>query len=261
MRSFTIFAALATFFLAIMAQDVQGGSNSTLSVSNSTQGVSNYSPGDPLVNIVNTSPTKTHVYKLEGNADNPPSAYGAGSGFLPMVTVLPGQTVHFQLGKGFIGAITALSGAGTRFEVNFRGDSPGDYKTWYNSDMEFGMSDTTMGPANGDKQINGLDSLAGEQDCLAKANSAWASLDEAAQQQLLDTGYLEGSIGTNGALTAVHMDKQAGDSVVEFFQNIAEMNAYVNPGSVLGKPTSRTAAAANLFSWSVETKELTITGY
>ncbi|KAL9022764.1 MAG: hypothetical protein Q9185_000026 [Variospora sp. 1 TL-2023] len=247
MRSFAILAAAATLFSVIVAQDVQG--------------VSNYSPGDPLVNIKNTSPTETHVYKVEGNTDNPPSAYGAGSGSLPMATVLPSQTVQFYPGTGFIGAFTGLSGAGTRFEVNFRGDSPGGYKTWYNSDMEFGMSDTTLGPAHGDKQINGLDSLAGEQDCLAKANSAWGTLDEATQQQLLDTGYLEGSVGSNGALTAVHMDKQADENVVSFFQNVAEMNSYIHPGSVVGKATSRTAAAADKFSWSVETKELTITGY
>lgn len=247
MRSLTFFSAAAAFFTAILAQD--------------TQGVSNYSPGDPLVNIKNTSPTETHVYKVEGNQDNPSTAYGAGSGALPMATVLPGQTVHFQLGNGFIGAFTGLKGVGTRFEVNFRGDAPGDYKTWYNSDMQFGMSNTTLGPAHGDKQINGDESLAGEQDCLAKANSAWGSLDEATQQQLLDTGYLEGSTGDNSALTAVHMDKDADTSVIEFFQNIAQMNSYVDPGSVVGKPTSRTAAAANQFSWSVATKELTITGY
>ncbi|KAL8951702.1 MAG: hypothetical protein Q9222_002350 [Ikaeria aurantiellina] len=247
MRSFTAFTAVAALFSAILAQD--------------TQGVSNYSPGDPLVNIINTSPTETHVYKVEGNADNPSSAYGSGGGSLPMATVSPGQTVKFQVGAGFIGAFTSRKGEGTRFEVNFRGDSPGDYKTWYNSDMQFGMSNTTLGPAEGDKQINGLDSLAGEQDCLAKANSAWGSVDEATQQSLIDTGYLEGSTGPNGVLTAVHMDKQADDSVVEFFQNIAEMNAYVSPGSVAGKPTGKTAAAANQFSWSVETNELTITGY
>ncbi|KAL8723549.1 MAG: hypothetical protein Q9225_000184 [Loekoesia sp. 1 TL-2023] len=247
MRSFAIFTAVAALFSAILAQD--------------TQGVPNYSPGDPLVNIMNTSPTETHVYKVEGNGDNPPTAYGAGSGSLPMATVLPGQTVKFQVGEGFIGAFTSNRGEGTRFELNFRGDSPGDYKTWYNSDMQFGMSNTTLGPAHGSKQINGDDSLAGEQDCLAKANSAWGSLDESTQRQLLDTGYLEGSTGGNGALTAVHMDKQADSSVVDFFQNVAQMNSYVDPGSVAGKPTSRTAAAANEFSWSVATKELTITGY
>lgn len=247
MRSFTILAAAAAFASAVLAQD--------------TQGVPTYSPGDPLINIKNTSPTKTHVYKVEGNGDNPPTAYGAGSGSLPMVTVLPGQTVHFQVGEGFIGAFTADRGAGTRFEVNFRGDSPGDYKTWYNSDMEFGMSDTTLGPTQGNKQINGHDSLAGEQDCLAKANSAWGSVDESTQRQLLDTGYLEGSVGGNGALTAVHMDKEADSSVVDFFQNIAQLNSYVSPGSVAGVNSDRAAAAANAFSWSVDTKDLTITGY
>ncbi|KAI4172880.1 MAG: hypothetical protein LQ343_003287 [Gyalolechia ehrenbergii] len=247
MRSFAILTAVAVFVSAVLALD--------------TQGVSNYSPGDPLVNLKNTSPTETHVYKVEGNGDNPATAYGAGSGSLPMATVLPGQIVQFQVGEGFIGAFTSDRGTGTRFEVNFRGDSPGEYKTWYNSDMEFGMSNTTLGPADGNKQINGDDSLAGEQDCLAKANSAWGSIDESTQRQLLDTGYLEGSIGDNGALTAVHMDKEADSSVVDFFQNVAQLNSYVSPGSVAGEPTGRTAAAANAFSWSVATNELTITGY
>lgn len=247
MRFYGYLSAAAAFVTAILAQD--------------TQGVTNYSPGDPLVNIENTSPTETHVYKVEGNFDNPSTAYGAGSGSLPMATVLPGQTVHFQVGKGFIGAFTGLKGAGTRFEVNFRGDSPGDYKTWYNSDMEFGMSNTTLRPTNGDKLIDGQDSVAGEQDCLAKANSAWGSVDLATQQELLDTGYLEGSTGEDGILTAVHMDKQADVSIVDFFQNVAQMNSYVNPGSVAGQSDSDTAEAANRFSWSVETTELTITGY
>ncbi|KAL9585757.1 MAG: hypothetical protein Q9212_001341 [Teloschistes hypoglaucus] len=251
MRSFTtLFAILASaiaLFSAVLAQDVQG--------------LDTYTDGDAVMNLVNTSPTETHVYKVEGNADNPSTAYGAGSGALPMATVLPGQEVKFQLGKGFIGAFTGNSGEGTRFEVNFRGDSPGEYKTWYNSDMQFGMSNTTMGPTSGNKQINGLDSLAGEQDCLAKANSIWGEVDVASQQLLLDTGYLEGTTGPDGVLTAVHMDKQAGPEVVEFFQNKALFNAYVSPGSVAGKPTSKAAAAANMFSWSVSTTELTITGY
>ncbi|KAI4274089.1 MAG: hypothetical protein LQ337_004197 [Flavoplaca oasis] len=249
MHSFTFFTAVAILFSFCSAE-----------VAN-TQGVANHSPGGPLINLINTSPTETHVYKVEGNADNPPTAYGAGQGSLPAATVLPGQTVKFHVGQGFIGAFTAKNGEGSRFEVNFRGDSPGEYKTWYNSDMQFGMSDTTLGPANGDKQINGNDAVAGEQDCLAKANSAWTSLDVGTQQELLDTGYLEGTTGENGVLTGVHMDKQAGDKVVDFFQNIAEFNSYVHSGSVAGKQTSDTAAAADAFSWSVKTKELDITGY
>ncbi|KAI4242131.1 MAG: hypothetical protein L6R40_004174 [Gallowayella cf. fulva] len=250
MRSFAILTAVAipfSFISAISAQD--------------TQGVSNYSPGDPLVNLINTSPTQTHVYKVEGNADNPGTAYGAGEGALPAATVLPGQTVAFHLGQGFIGALTAKNGEGTRFEVNFRGDSPGEYKTWYNSDMQFGMSDTTIGPAHGEKLINGDDSLAGEPDCLATANSAWGSLDEQAQQELLDTGYLEGTTGKDGVLTSVHMDKQAGDNVVDFYQNITGFKAYVVPGSVVGKKTNATGRKADTHTWSVKTKELTITGY
>ncbi|KAL8913820.1 MAG: hypothetical protein Q9171_001424 [Xanthocarpia ochracea] len=249
MHSFAIFTAVAitfSFFSAVLAH---------------TQGVSNYGPDDPVVSLINTSPSQTHVYKVEGNMDNPGTAYGAGQGALPAATVLPGETVDFHLGQGFIGAFTADNGAGSRFEMNFRGDSPGEYKTWYNTDMQFGMTNTTIGPTHGDKQINGKESLAGEQDCLAKANTAWGSLDESAQQELLDTGYLEGSTGKNGVLTSVHMDKQAEDKVVDFFQNIAEFNAYIVPGSVIGVETDDTGAAADRFSWSVKTKALTITGY
>ncbi|KAL8840709.1 MAG: hypothetical protein Q9170_001227 [Blastenia crenularia] len=242
MRSFAILMAIATSVSAIVAQG--------------TQGVPNYSPGDPLITIINTSPTETHVYKVEGNMDNPPTAYGAGSGSLPSATILPKQTVKFQTGQGFIGAFTSHNGAGTRFEVNFRGD-----KTWYNSDMEFGMSDTTLGPTHGTKQIDGNESLAGEQDVLAKANAAWGEVPESEKRQLLDTGYLEGSTGSNGVLTAVHMDKQAPGSVVGFFQSTAGMNSYVDPGSVAGEDGTRDSDLANTFSWSVATKELTITGY
>lgn len=249
MYSFAIFTAVAMAFSSFSA------------VVAHTQGVSNYGPDDPVVSLINTSPSQTHVYKVEGNMDNPGTAYGAGEGALPAATVLPGETVEFHLGQGFIGAFTADNGAGSRFEVNFRGDSPGEYKTWYNTDMQFGMTNTTIGPTHGDKQINGEESLAGEQDCLAKANTAWGSLDESAQQELLDTGYLEGSTGKNGVLTSVHMDKQAEGKVVDFFQNIAEFNAYIVPGSVIGVETDDTGAAADRFSWSVKTKALTITGY
>ncbi|KAL8812689.1 MAG: hypothetical protein Q9223_000512 [Gallowayella weberi] len=250
MRSFATLAAVAipfSFFSTILAQD--------------NQGVSNYGPDEPLINLVNTSPSKTHVYKVEGNADNPGTAYGAGDGSLPAATVLPGQTVKFHLGPGFIGAFTAENGEGSRFEVNFRGSSSGDYKTWYNTDMQFGMSNNTIGPAHGDKQINGDESLAGEQDCLAKANSAWGSIPVDEQQELLDTGYLEGTTGKDGVLTSVHMDKQASDTVVDFFQNVAELNAYLVPGSVPGKTTDKTGSKADKHAWSVKTKELTITGY
>ncbi|KAI4211560.1 MAG: hypothetical protein LQ351_005600 [Letrouitia transgressa] len=241
---FFLAAAAASMFSAVVAK-----------------GVANYSPGDPVIHIINTSTNKTHVYKVEANQDNPPSAIGSGGTEVPLITVKPGKTVEFYPGRGFIGAISARKGEGTRFEVNFRGDSPGDYKTWYNSDMEFGMSDTTLAPTNGAKQINGDSAVAGEQDCLAAANAVWGDVDTATQQQLLNTGYLEGSTGGNGALTAVHMDKNADLSIVEFFQSTAHLNAYLNPGSGFGTVPSRLAAIADTFSWSVKTKDLTITGY
>ena len=247
MRSFTVVAATAALFGTVIAQD--------------NQGVSTFTPSDPVVKIVNTSPSGTHVYKVEGNSDNPAGALGADGAPIPMITIAPGQTVNFHPGPGFIGAFSSERGAGTRFEVNFRGDSPGDYKTWYNSDMEFGMSDTTLRPTNGDKQFDGHDAIAGEQDVLAKVNAAWGSVDKDTQAQLLATGYVEGSTGADGSLTAVHNDKQAPPSIINFFQNTAELNSYVSPGNVAGRPTTESSTAADLFSWSVATNKLTLTGY
>ena len=143
---------------------------------------------------------------------------------------------------------------GTRHEVNFRG-SP----TWYNADMEYGMSNSTLGPTDGSMRIDGGDALAGEQDCLAKANAAWGDVDENTKAALLSTPYINGT--SEGNLTAVSMGHSAPLKVVEFFQMTAEFNSYVCAGSVAGLSSNDLAKAADKFTYSVTTNKMTITTY
>lgn len=224
--------------------------------STTDQGVTSFGPSDPVVTFTNTA-SSDRVYVVQGNSDNPSSAYGSGKSPLPSLTIPAGSTVNFHPGVGFIGAFSGLNGAGTRHEVNFRDSSI----TWYNADMQFGMSNSTFGTTDGSKRIDGGDPLTGEQDCLAKANAAWSSVDEATQQSLLDTGFLEGSTGSNGALTAVSMGTTAPAHVVNFYQLTAEFNSYVDAGSLAGVSTSAVAAAADKSTLSVATNKLTITAY
>ena len=216
-------------------------------------GVTNAGSSDPVITFVNTAGT-AQEYQIQGNSYNPGTAYGAGKSPLPPFTVPAGQTVNFYPGVGFVGAFTANSGAGTRLEVNFRG-----YPTWYNADMEYGMSNVTLGPTDGSKRIDGGDSLAGEQDCLAKSNAAWADVEGDTKEALLETGYLNGT--SAGNLTAVSMGAGAPLNVVEFYQMTAEFNAYVCAGSVAGQTTDDMEAAADQFSYSVSTNKMTITSY
>lgn len=215
-------------------------------------GVTNFGPSDPLLTFVNTAGSD-QVYQIQGNSDNPGTAYGSGSLSLPSFTVPAGQTVDFHPGVGFVGAFSADDGKGTRHEVNFRG-SP----TWYNADMEYGMSNSTLGTTDGSKRIDGGDSLTGEQDCLAKANAAWGDVDPDTQSSLLNTGFLNGS---SGGLDVVSMGPLAPRSVVEFFQMTADFNAYIDAGSVVGESTDEMGKVADHFTYSVTTNKLTITAY
>ena len=215
-------------------------------------GVSNFAASDPLITFVNSAGSD-QVYQIQGNSDNPGTAYGSGKSPLPPFTVPAGQTIDFHPGVGFVGAFSADNGQGTRHEVNFRG-SP----TWYNADMEYGMSNSTLGPTDGSKRIDGGDSLTGEQDCLAKANAAWGDVDAGTQSSLLDTGFLQGS---SAGLSTVSMGSSAPRSVVKFFQMTADFNAYVDAGSITGETTDEMGKVADQFSYSVTTNKLTITAY
>ena len=220
------------------------------------QGVAGYQPSDPLIAFYNAA-TSNRTFKVEGNTDNPETAYGGGSDSLPALIVPSGSIVNFHPGVGFVGAFSALDGSGTRHEVNFRDPD----ETWYNADMQFGMSNSTFVTADGSKRKDGGSALAGEQDCLAKANSVWGSVDEGTQQSLLDTGYLEGTTGPNGVLASVSMGQEAPASVITFYQLTAEFNGYVDAGSVPGVSTGAVSAAADKFSYNVATNKLNITVY
>ena len=245
MHFFEPLSALAT--LVFFAAQVAGQSD---------QGVTNFGDSDPLVTFTNSGGAD-RTYLVEGNSDNPSTAYGGGTSPLPKLTVPTGSTVNFHPGVGFVGAFSGLDGQGTRHEVNFRDPS----MTWYNADMQFGMSNSTFGTTDGSKRMDGGDALAGEQDCLAKANSVWGSVDEGTQQNLIDSGFLEGTTGPNGQLTSVAMGQQAPAAVVDFYQLTAEFNGYIDAGSVQGASTDAAAAAADKFSYSVSTNKLTITAY
>ncbi|KAI9761952.1 MAG: hypothetical protein M4579_000735 [Chaenotheca gracillima] len=212
-------------------------------------GVSETAPEDPCIRLVNTG-SDTDIWVVETSSDVPATAYHGDP-----ITVGAGQSVHFYPGKGFIGALTGTSGTGTRLEVNF---GTADL-TWYNADMEMGMDDSTLGPTSLQAQANGNPSLAGEPNCLAKANAAWHSVNRATRKALLATGYFQGSVG--GILTSLHINKQAPASVVRFLQITAQFNAYVAHGSVDGIDGTQADAVADKQTRSVSTNKLTITKY
>jgi len=222
----------------------------------SDQGVTNFGGSDPLITFNNTA-GQDRVYMIQGNFDNPSSAYGAGMDSIPSLTVPAGSIVQFHPGAGFAGALSGMEGSGTRHEVNFRDPSV----TWYNADMEFGMSNSTFGTTDGSKRVDGGISTTGEPDCLGKANAAWGSVDVNTQQALLDSGFVQGTTGGNGALTAVSMSKDATAEVVKFFQMTAEFNSYVDHGSIDGAVSGAVAKVADKKTLSVATNKLTITSF
>ncbi|MCJ1465353.1 hypothetical protein MMC07_003971 [Pseudocyphellaria aurata] len=215
------------------------------------QGVSNWSPGDPVITFVNTS-TKNKAYDVETSSVAGPSAFKSCSG---CITVGAGKTVIFHPGP-WNGALTANHHQGTRHELNFL-SPPGT--TWYDDDMEYGMSDETLGPSDHRKKIGSSESaVSGEPDTLAKANAAWSHTDPGKKQALLNTGYLAGDMNR---LTKVRMDKQAPGLVVDWLQIDADFNAYIGPGSVAGKSPSQADKIADKKSTFVETNKMTITIY
>lgn len=234
-----VFSALACFIATISAQSDAGVPGP-------------WGPNDPLITIINTA-KDTRTYDVGMNSNVSATAFKTCS---KCITVHAGATVKFHPGVGFIGAITAQAPA-TRHELNF-GDPA---VTWYDDDMEYSMSDSTLGPSNNMKTRDGRPGLLGEQDCLAKANAGWKTINNnpATQKALLASGYITGTIG--GPLTAVKMDKQAPLPVVVFFQLTAQFNAYIGAGSVPNLPPDVTTAAADKQTHSVATGQMTITEY
>ena len=211
-----------------------------------------WGPNDPLITIVNTA-KDTRTYDVGTASNAPATAFKTCS---KCITVPAGATVKFHPGVGFNGAITAQAPA-TRHEINF-GDPT---VTWYDDDMEYGMSDSTLGPSNNMKTRDGRPGVLGEQDCLAKANAGWKTINNnsATQQALIASGYVTGTVG--GSLTAVKMDKKAPLPVIVFFQLTAQFNAYIGTGSVANLPADVTTSAADKQTHSVATAQMTITEY
>lgn len=203
----------------------------------------------PVIRIQNTS-KQNICYMVE---------YSNGTGAFPNVTWCGGEhgfkVAGFMLNSGlskdftaigsdgqrFDGAITAWpnnSTRGARNEINLLNVT----ETYYDVDYQRGISGSTCGPANDSSALDG------EPDPLAEANKAWNTLSRARKMQLLAfPTYLQGN---NRALTYINMDINAwpflapGEAarpvnpktlpVVAFFQQTANFNAYMCPGSIKG---------------------------
>ncbi|MCJ1467601.1 hypothetical protein MMC07_006226 [Pseudocyphellaria aurata] len=222
------------------------------------QGVKNWSPGDPLITIINTSP-RERFFDVETSTADEVWNYAFHSQSCPgksrcacimCITVGAGQTVNFHPGK-FIGALTA-NPPGTRFEFDLFSPT----ETFYSADMEMGIGDETLGPSDNRKALDGRFAIRGEADPLAKANAAWSSTSRVRKQGLLDSGYL---VGDMGRLTSVRLDKYAPVHVAEWFQLDADFHAYMVPGSVKGRTPTPASRRADTESFKVDTKQMTIT--
>ncbi|MCJ1454309.1 hypothetical protein MMC28_004662 [Mycoblastus sanguinarius] len=217
-----------------------------------------WAASDSLVYINNTSPADI-CYKVEFSSGLFPTDTTCDSS--PGFVVKAGQTVSLHTGAGFNGAITAIINnvKGIRNEINFAA-APGG--TWYDTDYELGMSDGTLGPADGRQRSNGgqrFSSLSGEQNTLAKANAAWPETTNKAELTTYNSYIAQGS---DGKLVHVYMDGNAPEVVTEFFQLTANFTAYIGPGSVSGAPsTGEMTTAANMKSWIVDTQVMEITAY
>ncbi|KAL8636069.1 MAG: hypothetical protein Q9228_006498 [Teloschistes exilis] len=216
------------------------------------------SSANPVITIHNTN-TYPLCLKVETSGGSFTTTTICGGA--PGINVAPMKISNFYPSDNWNGAITPVRDhvVGTRFEINFSQSG----MTWYDADMEMGMSGGTLGPSDNRKRGNGEPSLAGEQDPLAKADAAWAHTVN--QGELL--AYPNYITASNGHLTHVYMDKQAPESVQAFFQLGADFKAYMGPGSQAGKmPPQGTLAeqlirAADQKSWTVDTQAMTMTIY
>ena len=214
------------------------------------QGVSKWSSADPVITIINNS-AKDSVFDVETAGGLGPSVFKSCQ---QCIKVKAGQTIAFHPGLGFNGALTRNNHQGSRHEINFE---PGI--TWYDVDMEKGMSDETLGPTDVHMKTNkGGNPISGETNTLAKANAAWKKAHAQTKQALLRTGYLEGN---EQRLARVRMDEGAPASVIDWLQLDADFNAYVSCGSVSGKPSTPASRKADTKPLDVATNKMTITLY
>ncbi|KAL9596922.1 MAG: hypothetical protein Q9219_005485 [cf. Caloplaca sp. 3 TL-2023] len=185
------------------------------------------------------SPLCLHLETSTGSF--PPTTLCPGSSSLPGISVPAHGTQTFHPSPGWNGALTPLvtqnqknNIPGTRLEINFAPDG----RTWYDADMELGMSGATLGPINHKRRLgaptssSSSSSLAGEPDPLAKANEAW--LRSAKRSELLKYPKYIAADKDGKKLLSVYCDKDAPAVVREFFQLEAGFLAYLGPGSVEG---------------------------
>ncbi|KAL6720053.1 hypothetical protein ACLMJK_001974 [Lecanora helva] len=234
-----------TYILAAVLALVQAASAATISFHN-------LSP-DPI------------CYKVETTSGNIPT--NSLCDYAPGIFVNATQNLTLNTTLDFNGAITAMrmdGFKGSRHEVNFQPGPDGTGVTWYDIDYEMGMSNSTLGPVDHRNRTNGLSSLAGEQNCLAKANDAWVQLEDKSDL-IPHYYYLDSRYGDN--LTTIRMDKKAPIEVQEFLQLTAGLNGYIGPGSVIDinvDPDSRAGkmvSSADLKTFVVDTQDMEIIAY
>ena len=235
------------------SSDVSSGSE-TATVSDSHL-CGSWATGEPIVHFHNpTSEQADYHYQTNLAGDN-----GAPeSSNLPFATsgdiVVPPNTVYVWCpGTHWAGAIGHRGlNNGTRHELNF--ETPDT--TWYNSDLEYGISNSMMKPAVvGDylDDKNTITAMVGTMDYLTTLNDAWSiyngsipALDlSPTKEQLLSTKYLYGN--ADGSLTFATTDEEIREStsihVAAFFQ--VNLLAYVTHGSWLGVDQTKVDALAN----------------
>ncbi|KAL9636760.1 MAG: hypothetical protein Q9204_002133 [Flavoplaca sp. TL-2023a] len=152
----------------------------------------------------------------------------------PGIWVSPGQTTNFYPTDGWNGAISDYTNAGTpgsRYEINF---SVKPWETWFDVDMERGITSGTLGPTDGRRQSNGNPSLAGEVDPLAKANAAWMLGSNNGNYKVMGLSKYITPSQDFSRLVNVYMDLNAPPEVRKFFQLKAKFAAFMFPGSVMG---------------------------
>ncbi|KAL8930456.1 MAG: hypothetical protein Q9208_000640 [Pyrenodesmia sp. 3 TL-2023] len=169
---------------------------------------------------------------------------------------------------GWSGALTLINNGlvGSRFEFTFiepNGLATAGH-TFYDVDMELGISAGTMGPSDHRVRTDGFSqSLAGEANPLDKANQAW--LRSPNRWELLRyPKYIVADKGNR--LVWVNNDKDSPRLVKAFFQLEANFNAYTNPGSDDKNPPKNNAesilqAAGDKQTFQVDTQAMTITIY
>lgn len=186
----------------------------------------------------------------------------------PGISIPAFASSTFWPAPGWAGALTIITNGlvGSRYEFSFIEPNglPTAGHTFYDVDMELGISAGTMGPSDHRVLTDGFSqSLAGEANPLAKANEAW--LRSPNRWELLR--YPKYIVADKGSrLVWVNNDKDSPTLVKAFFQLEANFNAYTNPGTDDKNPPKNNPerilqAAGDKQTFQVNTQAMTITIY